>query len=115
MNDKQKKKALSQHGKQPTRPKVVNEYLGVLNASHELVDKQSKTIKAGIALRIFNQDIIELLTAINTTGNLTATINNLTQLTREFDNLAMEYGPYDKGAYITTVVSRSTLGRDASG
>ncbi|MBP1040380.1 hypothetical protein I6N95_05065 [Vagococcus sp. BWB3-3] len=114
MNDKQKRKLLKKHiDNNPTE--VINEYRDVLTASGDVINMQSECIKKGIAMRIFNQEVIELLVKINKTGNLTPTIDAMTQLACEFDTLAMEYGPYTKQAYIQAVVTHSSLGGGNNG
>lgn len=105
MNNKQKKALLAKRN-------PVNQYQKVLEASQFTLEKQSETIKKAIELRLFNQQIITMLEKINTSGTLTSTINNMVKLAREFDNLAMEYGPFEKSAYIAAVLSQSEFGRD---
>lgn len=92
-----------------------NEYLDVLKTCEALIASQGETIKAGIALRIFVAHIQKYLQDLEDAGNnlgLQETIDTLISLSKEFDLLAMETGPYQKEAYISNVLVPFLGGED---
>ncbi|MBP1044857.1 hypothetical protein I6N96_01090 [Enterococcus sp. BWM-S5] len=91
------------------QPRLVNEYLHLLEQAQDVMENQKEAIKAAIGLRLYNQQILEILKLINTTGNLSEYIQGLEDQIKVFDNLVVEYGPYDPTTYTMAVKNNTGL------